>query len=171
MQILVAVLIALLTFLHYQLWLAEDGVRQTYALRISIQAQTEENAELAERNHALAAEVEDLKRGFMAIEERARADMGMTRPDETFYRLLDRPLSPSATSNKLAPPGKPGALPRKSPATVKSAASSPRSTTTKPAAPVAKASPSAAKPAASAAKPASPASRPTPSRGAPQRRE
>lgn len=164
MQILVAVLIALLTFLHYRLWLAEDGVRQTYALRISIQAQTEENAELAERNHALAAEVEDLKRGFMAIEERARADMGMTRPDETFYRLLDRPLSPSATPNKLAPPGKPGALPRKSPATVKSAASSPRPTTTKPAAPVAKASPSAVKP-------APPASRPTPSRGAPQRRE
>lgn len=91
MQILVAALIAVLVFLQYLLWVAEDGVRQTFAMQIAIQAQQEDNAALTERNSALAAEVEDLKRGMMAIEERARSDMGMIRKDETFYRLLEQP--------------------------------------------------------------------------------
>ena len=114
LQLLAIALIAVLVFLHYLLWLDENGVRQTHTLRISIRAQTEENAELAERNHALVAEIEDLKRGLMAIEERARADMGMIRPDETFYRLLEKPVAPAATPNKSTPPPK-SALSAKSP--------------------------------------------------------
>ena len=102
MQILVAALIAVLVFLHYLLWIAEDGVRQTHALQIAVQAQREDNAALAERNSALAAEVEDLKRGLMAIEERARSDMGMIRKDETFYRLLEPP--PEAAPGPSSPP-------------------------------------------------------------------
>ena len=105
LQFLAAVLIAVLVFLHYLLWIDEDGVRQTHALSIGIRAQGEENAELAERNRALAAEIEDLKRGLTAIEERARSDMGMVRPDETFYRLLEKPQP--ATPIKSTPPPKP----------------------------------------------------------------
>lgn len=107
MQILVAVLIAALIFLQYSLWIAEDGARQTHALRIAIRAQIEDNAELDERNRALEAEVEDLKRGLMAIEERARSDMGMIRQDETFFRLLDQPVPKPVTpahSKSGAPP-------------------------------------------------------------------
>ncbi len=100
MQILVAVLIAVLVFLQYSLWIAEDGARQTYALRIAVRAQTDENADLAERNRGLEAEVEDLKRGLMAIEERARSDMGMIRRDETFFRLLDQPMPKPASPAK-----------------------------------------------------------------------
>ena len=106
MQILVAALIAVLVFLQYLLWIAEDGVRQTHALQIAVQAQQEDNAALAERNSALAAEVEDLKRGLMAIEERARSDMGMIRKDETFYRLLEPPpkATPGPSSSPTDPP-------------------------------------------------------------------
>ena len=93
MQILVAVLAVVLVFLQYMLWIDAEGVRQTHTLRITVQAQTEENAALAERNKALEAEVKDLKNGLMAIEERARAEMGMIRRDETFYRFLEQPLS------------------------------------------------------------------------------
>ncbi len=102
MQILVAALIAVLVFLQYLLWVAEDGVRQTHTLKIAVQVQRENNAALAERNSALTAEVEDLKRGLMAIEERARADMGMIRKDETFYRLLEQP--PEAPPSPSGPP-------------------------------------------------------------------
>lgn len=115
LQLLAMALIAVLVFLHYLLWLDENGVRQTHTLRISIQAQTEDNAERAEKNHALAAEIEDLKRGLMAIEERARSDMGMIRPDETFYRLLEKPLSQPATPHISTPPSK-SALSAKPPA-------------------------------------------------------
>ncbi|MCC6133754.1 MAG: cell division protein FtsB [Gammaproteobacteria bacterium] len=104
LQLLTAILIALVVFLQYLLWIAEDGVRQTYALRVSIQAQTEENAELTERNRALEADILDLKNGLMAIEERARSEMGMIRPDETFYRILEQPLP----NNPAVEPGKPG---------------------------------------------------------------
>ena len=111
MQILVAALIAVLVFLQYLLWVAEDGVRQTIAMQIAIQAQQEDNAALTERNSALAAEVEDLKRGMMAIEERARSEMGMIRKDETFYRLLeqpsDEPQKPTKPSTIQPPSGSP----------------------------------------------------------------
>ena len=103
LQVLEAVLIALVLLLQYQLWIDAGGVRQTYALRISIQAQTEENTELAERNQALEADITDLKNGLTAIEERARTEMGMIRPDETFYRILDQPLP-------HPPPSKPATM-------------------------------------------------------------
>lgn len=135
-QMLVAVLIAVLVVLQYQLWLAEDGVRQTYALRIAIQAQTEENAALNERNRALEADVIDLKNGLMAIEERARSEMGMVRPDETFYRILDQPLP---LPKPAVIPAKPAVPARKSPTPVK-----PPAAAAKPSAnPVAVAKPSA----------------------------
>ncbi len=157
LQILAVALIAALVFLHYLLWIEEDGVRQTQTLRIGIRAQTDENAELAERNRALAAEIEDLKRGLMAIEERARSDMGMIRRDETFYRLLEKPLSPSATPSKSTSPANPApstqlAAPAAKPTPPAQFTTSPP----KPAPP--------AKPPAQSAKPA-----PTP--GASQRRE
>lgn len=99
LQLMAVALIAVLVFLHYLLWLSEDGVRQTHTLRIGIQAQREANAELRERNRALAAEIADLKSGLMAIEERARSDMGMIRRDETLYRMLEKPRPPGARSS------------------------------------------------------------------------
>jgi cell division protein FtsB len=153
LQILVAVLIAVLVLLHYLLWLDENGVRQTHTLRIGIRAQTEENVELAERNRGLAAEVEDLKRGLMAIEEQARSDMGMIRQGETFYRLLEKPAPLSAIPNKTAPVAKP-APPAQTP--VPAAKPAPPAQTL---APVAK-PPAQAKSPSPASKPASPAKPP-----------
>lgn len=142
MHILTAALIAVLVSLHYLLWLDEDGVRQTQVLRITIRAQTEENAELAERNKGLEAEVKDLKNGLMAIEERARSEMGMTRSDETFYRLLEQPLPTPAIPDKATPSNsKTGGTTRKS-------------RTATPKSPLTSAQPAAAKPAAQKPSPA-----------------
>lgn len=150
MQILVAALIAVLTVMQYLLWVDEDGVRQTYALRISVQAQTEENAALNERNRALEADIKDLKTGLMAIEERARSEMGMIRQDETFYRLLEEPPSKSIAPDNPAPPPavKPVAPPAKPANTAEAApptkptAARPPATTEKPATAIAKPGPS-----------------------------
>ncbi|MGH8400795.1 MAG: septum formation initiator family protein, partial [Gammaproteobacteria bacterium] len=43
----------------------------------------------------LAAEVKDLKQGQAAIEEQARADLGMIKKGETFYQIV-RPAPPPA---------------------------------------------------------------------------
>ena len=157
MQILVAALIAVLVFLQYLLWIAEDGVRQTYALRVAIQAQTEENAELNERNRALEADVKDLKSGLMAIEERARSEMGMIRRDETFYRLLEQPPKPVAPAKPSIATTKPPAQPIKPPATI--AKPSPTQPAKPPAQPV--------KPPATIAKPSSAAPAPPRPAGSP----
>ena len=57
-------------------------------LERTIEAQVAENERLAERNRTLAAEVQDLKKGTTAIEERARTDLGMVGKSETFYQVV-----------------------------------------------------------------------------------
>lgn len=89
MKALVAGLIVLLVFLQYKLWLGEGSLNEIWQLHQAIDAQTRENATLKERNAALDAEVKDLKHGLDAIEERARAELGMIKKDETFYRIVE----------------------------------------------------------------------------------
>ena len=63
--------------------------------QLLLDAQQVENASLAKRNAALAAEVADLKQGQAAIEERARTDLGMVKKGEAFYQIVQAP--PPAT--------------------------------------------------------------------------
>jgi len=77
-------------WLQWRLWAGPDGVPQVLELRRAIEAQRQRNAELAERNRALAAEVRDLKHGLAAVEERARQELGMIGRDETFFRIVPR---------------------------------------------------------------------------------
>lgn len=92
-RILLAILVALVLSLNYQLWFSPDqGVRKVRSLEAAVQSQRAENTLLTERNAALEAEVNDLKEGLAAIEERARAELGMIRKGETFFRILEDPL-------------------------------------------------------------------------------
>jgi cell division protein FtsB len=93
MRWILGILLVLLLVLQYRLWVHEDGMRQAMQLRAALRVQQDENERLAERNAALAAEVEDLKSGLQAIEERARAELGMVREGETFYQVVD-PVEP-----------------------------------------------------------------------------
>ena len=78
-------------FLQYQLWIDQDGVRKVMHLSDNIEQQKETNQRLFERNEVLAAEVEDLKSGYDAIEERARMELGMIRKGETFFQVIETP--------------------------------------------------------------------------------
>ncbi len=89
MAILLVLLLALLAWLQYRLWFGEGGEREVAALQAQVQQQARDNAGLKQRNEALAAEVEDLKSGEAAAEERARSELGMIKPGETFYRVVD----------------------------------------------------------------------------------
>jgi cell division protein FtsB len=86
---LIVALAGLLALLQYRLWLGAGGNASVAALEQQVQAQTRENSGLRERNDALAAEVEDLKSGEAAVEERARSELGMIRPGEVFYRVVE----------------------------------------------------------------------------------
>ncbi len=97
------VLVVVLVLLQYRMWLSDDGVSETLRLAQAVESQKTTNDGLRERNAQLAAEVADLKDGFSALEERARSELGMIAPDETFYQVVPRAAqtvapAPSATA-------------------------------------------------------------------------
>ena len=89
MKLFVIFLVSTFLFLQYQLWVDRDGVRKVIHLSDSIAQQKNTNQKRFERNEVLAAEVEDLKSGYDAIEERARMELGMIRQGETFFQVID----------------------------------------------------------------------------------
>jgi cell division protein FtsB len=82
-------LLLLFGALQAKLWLGDGGWPEAEALQQTVDEQRAENARLQQRNDALAAEVEDLKSGETAVEERARSELGMVKPGETFYRVVE----------------------------------------------------------------------------------
>ena len=88
MKIISFILIVLLALLQYRLWIGNGSMTDVHHLEQAKQALIGENEQLHERNQALAAEVNDLKNGYDAIEERARTDMGMIKHGETFYHVI-----------------------------------------------------------------------------------
>lgn len=102
--VLVLALAALLAALQYKLWYGEGGQRDVAALRARVAAQAAENRRLQARNDALAAEVMDLKSGGAAVEERARSELGLVKPGETFYRVIDGPAVPPPAPQATAAP-------------------------------------------------------------------
>ncbi|MDX9698967.1 MAG: cell division protein FtsB [Rhodocyclaceae bacterium] len=70
--------------LQYPLWMGKGGWLRVWEVDQQLQAQRAVNEQLEQRNAALDAEVRDLKSGNEAIEERARFELGLTRPGEVF---------------------------------------------------------------------------------------
>jgi cell division protein FtsB len=88
MKILLAILIALLLLLQYQLWFSSSGYLRAWHLRQALSKEQKTTQELTDRNKILEAEIQDLKQGHDAIEELARNQLGMVKKDETFYRIV-----------------------------------------------------------------------------------
>ena len=105
-RLLLLALVAVLALLQFRLWAGQGGHRSVAALQAQVQQQTRENEGLEQRNAALAAEVEDLKSGEAAVEERARSELGMIKPGETFYRVVETDNASSAATTPAAGGGK-----------------------------------------------------------------
>ena len=108
LRILLVLLVVLLGWLQYRLWFGTGGNRDVAELQARVDQQARQNSGLAERNAALAAEVADLKSptGEAAVEERARSELGMVRPGEVFYRVVDAPapaIPPAAPRDPADP--------------------------------------------------------------------
>lgn len=86
-KVLLGLAIILIAGFQYLFWFGEGGYHDHQKLAQKIQQQTEINTELKERNRVLAAEVYDLKNGIEAIEEHARLDLGLVKPNETFVQM------------------------------------------------------------------------------------
>jgi len=97
MRLLAATLAGLVLLIQYPLWLGKGGWLRVWELDRQLFTRYGANARLGERNAALEAEVRDLRQGLFAVEERARYELGMVRPDEIFVQINE------ATAQRLRP--------------------------------------------------------------------
>jgi cell division protein FtsB len=81
---------ALLLVVQTDLWFGKGNMPYVGGLRKQLEAQRAANALARERNQRVAAEVSDLKEGLEMVEERARSELGMIRPDEILVQVTVR---------------------------------------------------------------------------------
>lgn len=90
MRYLTLTLIALLALVHAELWAGKGGRSHVVQLQAQLQAQQKANDAARLRNQRQAAEVNDLKEGLEMVEEKARGELGMVKPDEILVQLSRR---------------------------------------------------------------------------------
>jgi len=70
------------------LWFGKNSVPDYLVMEQEVAEQSQQNANLTQRNSLLKADIRDLKIGLDAVEERARNELGLIKKGETFYRIL-----------------------------------------------------------------------------------
>ena len=80
-------LIALIALVQAELWFGKGGVPRMLELQAKLAEQVATNAADKARNARLVAEVSDLKDGLEMVEEKARFELGMVRPNEILVQL------------------------------------------------------------------------------------
>lgn len=89
MRALALLLLITLGWLQSTLWFGKNGLSDYAKVSDDVILQEEVNQGLRNRNEQMFAEIDDLKKGSEAIEERARHELGMIKKGETFYRIID----------------------------------------------------------------------------------
>jgi len=89
-SLLLLLLTVSLGWLQYHLWLGQGSLQEHHQLDLAVDAQVAEVSTLQARNTDLRAEVDELRKGKQAVEERARADLGMIKKDETFFLVVEQ---------------------------------------------------------------------------------
>ena len=82
-----AILIALLVLFHAQLWIGRGSIPSVREMQQRLDEQLLKNAQAQVGNDQLAAEVKDLKEGLQIVEEKARGELGMVKPNEIFVQI------------------------------------------------------------------------------------
>jgi cell division protein FtsB len=87
MRAITFVLVLLLALVQAELWLGRGGVPRVLELQAKLTRQQAENSAAKARNQQLNAEVSDLKEGLEMVEEKARTELGMVKPDEILIQV------------------------------------------------------------------------------------
>jgi len=86
-----ALLVGLLAIVHGQMWFGRGSVTQVQELRNDVATQQQTNALARQQNEQLANEVRDLREGLEMVEEKARSELGMVKPNEIFVQIQRKP--------------------------------------------------------------------------------
>ena len=86
-RLLPALLITLLVVFQAQLWFGRGSIPGVRQMQEKLQEQVQLNQQAQARNERLDAEVRDLKEGLEIVEEKARSELGMVKPNEIFVQV------------------------------------------------------------------------------------
>ena len=86
-RIVPAILVALLLLFHVQLWMGRGSVPNVQDMQRRLDEQLATNVQAQLDNDQLAAEVKDLQEGLEMVEEKARSELGMVKPNEIFVQI------------------------------------------------------------------------------------
>lgn len=89
MRLIIVILVLMLVSLQYRLWVGEGSYAEVKHLENEITQQKLELIKMQQENLELRAEIDDLKKGLDAIEERARTELGMIRQGEVFIQIVE----------------------------------------------------------------------------------
>ena len=81
------ILLALLVVFQLQLWLGRGTVPDVWRLRLQYQTQIAQNSQAELKLERMRAELRDLRDGMEMVEERARGEIGMVKPNEIFVQI------------------------------------------------------------------------------------
>jgi len=93
----------LLIAIQYPLWIGKGGWLHVYQMDKEVQSQEAINRELENRNNKITGDVNDLRQGTRAVEERARIEHGMVKESETMVQIVqsDEELPKPVSKQKL----------------------------------------------------------------------
>lgn len=100
MRLILISLTVLLVLIQYPLWLGKGGWLRVWDLSKQVDGALVKEQELKARNAKLASEVQDLKEGTGAVEERARYELGMIKDNEVFVQILQPEHKPAVGQAK-----------------------------------------------------------------------
>ena len=90
-RLVTLLLLALLVLVHAQLWLGRGSVTQVAQMKQELARQQAANQQAQWRNDQLVNEIRDLREGLEIIEEKARTELGMVKPNELFVQVVRNP--------------------------------------------------------------------------------
>jgi cell division protein FtsB len=90
MKILGFILLTLICLLQFRIWLGESGYQKIESLNVKITEQLELNKKLEAQNKLLKKEILALRKNPALLEEKAREQLGLVKPNEIFYRIIPK---------------------------------------------------------------------------------
>ena len=89
-RVLLGTLLLLFVLLQYAIWAGKNNVLDLITLNSTLSELREQNKKLRKRNDQLHAEVIDIKSRLSAIEALARSELGLIKPGETFFQIIEK---------------------------------------------------------------------------------
>ena len=86
-RLVTGLLLALLLVLQAQIWFGRGSVPNVRQMQLKLDEMSRQNQQAQAENERLASEVRDLKEGLDMVEEKARSELGMVKPNEIFVQF------------------------------------------------------------------------------------